>query len=623
VPTTLPPELGHYRILRQIGAGGMGTVYLADDTQLNCRVAIKVPHFREEDGNEPIERFYREARMAQTIHHPYICPVYDVGETSGFHYLTMPFIEGTPLNRLIGPKHEWSQRRAAELIRRVAMALEALHQRQVIHRDLKPHNIMVRGNDEPMLMDFGLARSLKAGQQRLTSTGETLGTPAYMSPEQITADPNALCPGTDVYSLGIILYEVLTGRPPFSADNLWNLFNQILSAPPPSPTTRRKDLDGDLDAVCLKALAKKPEERYASMAALAQALNAYLNRAAARAPEPVASSAPAPPPQPRPPVSWPTPPALVIPPPHLHGDVVAPCPHCSCRLKLAASLWGHKARCPQCKAILRVPDDLDIPDTLTDLKKPAGETPPSPSPVRRHPARELVNPVGMKFVWVPPGTFAMGSPPAEEGRSENELPHRVTLTRGYFLGACPVTQGQWMAVMGHNPSRFRGENRPVEGISWEDADEFCKKLSKLDGKTYRLPTEAEWEYACRAGTTTPFSFGPTLSTEQANFDGTYIYNGGKKGVYRKTTTPVGLFPPNGWGLGDLHGNVWEWCADWYGEYPDHDVTDPCGPESGEDRVLRGESWVYGPRGARSACRSRNAPTCTGPDFSCRVCFTSD
>src|SRR5262249_11255020 len=156
-----------------------------------------------------------------------------------------------------------------------------------------------------------------------------------------------------------------------------------------------------------------------------------------------------------------------------------------------------------------------------------------------------------------------------------------------FLGACPVTQAQWQAVMGYNLSRFKGENRPVDGVSWEDCQEFCMKLSKLEGKVYRLPTEAEWEFACRAGTTTPFATGPTISTDHANFDGTYIYEGGKKGVYRKATTPVGSFPPNAWGLCDMHGNVWEWCSDLYGPYPDGDITDPIGPATGEDRVLRG------------------------------------
>jgi formylglycine-generating enzyme required for sulfatase activity len=233
----------------------------------------------------------------------------------------------------------------------------------------------------------------------------------------------------------------------------------------------------------------------------------------------------------------------------------------------------------------------------------------------------------MRFVWIAPGTFLMGSPPTEKDRGNDETLHQVTLTHGFFLGVCPVTQAQWLAVMGRNPSRRNtrasgpGANCPVENVSWEDCEEFCKKLSKLDGKVYRLPTEAEWEFACRAGTTTPFCTGPTISTDQANYDGNWTYDGGKKGVYRKATTPVGSFPPNAWGLVDMHGNVWEWCADWYGEYPDG-VFDPLGPAFGEERVLRGGSWVYGPRGARSACRERHAPTFTTPDAGCRVCFTS-
>jgi formylglycine-generating enzyme required for sulfatase activity len=650
VPTTLPPELGHYRILRQIGAGGMGTVYLAEDTQLNRRVAIKVPHFREDEGPEGVKRFYQEAELARTIHHPYICPVYDVGEAAGFHYLTMPFIEGTPLNKLIGPKHEWMQRRAAELVRRVALALESLHKLQVIHRDLKPHNIMVCANDEPMLMDFGLARSLKAGQQRLTSTGETLGTPAYMSPEQITADPDALCPATDVYSLGVILYEIVTGRTPFHADNLWSLFNEILNTPPPPPRTHRPDLADELDAICSKALAKVPEKRFPSMAELALALSGYLNRSAQRKEEPPAPAPPPPsqadhryetrqrkeePPAPPPPpplvsppprrpaftaprrVTVPSPPPSGTTPPQPLGDIISPCPKCGRKLKLPAALWGRKARCPQCQAILRVPEDVVVPETLADVHKPS-DTSPTPRPVR-----ELMNPLGMRFLWMAPGTFLMGSPPQEMERSSDETLHRVTLTRGFFLCAYPVTQTQWQAIMGRNPSRSRGDNRPVENVSWEDCEEFCRKLSELEGKVYRLPTEAEWEYACRAGTTTPFCTGPTISTNQANYDGNWIYGEGKKGVYRKATTPVDSFPPNGWGLFDMHGNVWEWCSDWYAEYLDGDVTDPQGPASGTERVLRGGSWVYGPRGARSACRERHSPTFKAHDAGCRVCFTSD
>ena len=145
--------------------------------------------------------------------------------------------------------------------------------------------------------------------------------------------------------------------------------------------------------------------------------------------------------------------------------------------------------------------------------------------------------------------------------------------------------------MGTNHSDFKGEkNLPVEQVEWDGCQEFAKKLRDKDKKPYRLPTEAEWEYACRAGTTTPFYFGDTISTDQANYDGNHVYGNGKKGVYREKTTPVGSFPANAWGLHDMHGNVWQWCQDWYGDYPQNDVVDPQGPEKGKLRVLRGGSW---------------------------------
>src|SRR5262249_26689915 len=158
----------------------------------------------------------------------------------------------------------------------------------------------------------------------------------------------------------------------------------------------------------------------------------------------------------------------------------------------------------------------------------------------------------------------------EEGRSDDEVQHRVTLTGGFFLGVHQVTQAQWQMVMGSKPSRFKGENLPVERVSWDDCQEFCKRLAERDGKRYRLPTEAEWGYACRAGTATPFPFGETISPDQANYGGYYTYGKGKEGVYRQKTTPVGSFPANAWGLFDMHGNVYEWCEDWYGPYQSED-----------------------------------------------------
>jgi len=230
----------------------------------------------------------------------------------------------------------------------------------------------------------------------------------------------------------------------------------------------------------------------------------------------------------------------------------------------------------------------------------------------------------MKFAWIPPGTFLMGSPANEPERSDDETQHGVTLTKGFHLGVHQVTQAQWQAVMGANPSNFKGENNlPVEQVSWDDCVAFCEALGKKDGRTYRLPTEAEWEYACRAGTTTPFHFGDTISVNQSNYDGNYTYSNGKKGVYRQKMTPVGSFPANAWGLFDMHGNVWEWCADWFGPYPEGELKDPQGFIGGEARVLRGGSWSFNPRFCRSACRYWRAPGSRDYDLGCRVALCLD
>jgi RNA polymerase sigma factor (sigma-70 family) len=250
-----------------------------------------------------------------------------------------------------------------------------------------------------------------------------------------------------------------------------------------------------------------------------------------------------------------------------------------------------------------------------------------PAPLKKEPPRHLTNDLGMKFVWIPPGKFTMGSPKGELLREflwGDETQHKVTLTRGFYMSVYPVTQEEWQNVMGKNPSRFKGEkNLPVEMVTWDDCQEFIKKLRKKDkdGKAYRLPTEAEWEYACRAGTTTPFHFGETISTEQANYDGNSVYGNGKKGVFRKKTTPVGTFPGNAWGLHDMHGNVWQWCQDWYDRYPKDDVTDPQGPKKGMWRVMRGGSWNERPEWSRSARRQWHQPDFDGDDCGLRVCFS--
>jgi uncharacterized protein (TIGR02996 family) len=220
---------------------------------------------------------------------------------------------------------------------------------------------------------------------------------------------------------------------------------------------------------------------------------------------------------------------------------------------------------------------------------------------------DLSGGVEMVFSWVPPGSFLMGSPPKEEERSKDEVQHRVTLTRGFWMGVTPVTQAQWQALMGSNPSHFQGPYRPVECVSWEDCQAFCQKLIGQDGESYVLPTEAQWEYACRTGTTTPFHFGPALSSDRANYRGNYPYGQGSWGLDRQETTPVGSFPPNAWGLVDLHGNVWEWCQGSYGPYPSSDVIDPEDSKRRDRRLARGGSWHSTPGMCRAAHRTWNLP----------------
>jgi formylglycine-generating enzyme required for sulfatase activity len=201
----------------------------------------------------------------------------------------------------------------------------------------------------------------------------------------------------------------------------------------------------------------------------------------------------------------------------------------------------------------------------------------------------------------------MGSPESEAGRENDEIQHEVTISKAFYLGAYEVTQAQWKAVMGSDPSEFKGDDNPVEMVSWDDAMEFCRRLSGRTGRRFRLPTEAEWEYACRAGTTTPFHTGETITTDQANYNGKYTYGGGREGVYREKTMPVGSFPANAWGLHDMHGNVFEWCLDWFGVYDGTKTQDPQGASSGAGRVVRGGSWANNPRYCRSAIRGRGEP----------------
>ncbi|MBC7816240.1 MAG: protein kinase [Planctomycetaceae bacterium] len=275
---TVPEQFGRYRIERELGRGGMGVVYLAHDGQLDRRVALKIPFFRDDDDDAgAVERFYREARAMATVQHANLCPVFDVGQFERWHFLTMAFIDGQPLSKRLKEAGTLAAIQAVTLLRKVAMAVQKAHEAGIVHRDLKPSNIMLTSDHEPIIMDFGLARRRKAGEAELTQSGAVFGSPAYMAPEQVEARHHEIGPATDVYALGIILYQLVTGHRPFEGSAA-SIFGQIVSRPPAPPSSLRPDLPPDMDFICLKAIAKSPSQRHASAEAFADDLAQFLAR---------------------------------------------------------------------------------------------------------------------------------------------------------------------------------------------------------------------------------------------------------------------------------------------------------------------------------------------------------
>jgi WD40 repeat protein/formylglycine-generating enzyme required for sulfatase activity len=395
-----------------------------------------------------------------------------------------------------------------------------------------------------------------------------------MPPEQVSGDVEHMGPACDIYALGVILYELLTGRLPFQGAPM-QVLCQVLTDTPPPPSAHRPHLDEGLEAVCLKAMAKKPDDRFALMADFAAALARYSQF---RDERPL----------------W---------------------------KRLPRWAWAAGGTA----ALLVVAIVL-----LIGLMGPR-QAPTDSQPAESGPVAEtiLTNSIGMKLVPIPAGKFLMGAMAGELGANPHESPrHRVAITRPFHMGACEVTQAQFAQVMGFNPSFFtasaRGgekvagldtSNFPVECVSWGEAVDFCRKLSELPaevaaGRAYRLPTEAEWEYACRVGTETAFSTGGTLSAKQANINGWFRYGTSERGPNLARTTAVGSFPPNDLGLFDMHGNVWEWCHDWYdgNYYSKSPADDPAGPDKGELRIMRGGGWFHinAPPGVDQRCAHRGA-----------------
>lgn len=277
VAEVMPRRIGRYEVECRLGHGGMGTVYLAADTQLDRLVALKVPRRDRMADPKAVERFFREAKAAARVQHPDICKVHDVGTADGILYLAMEYVEGTPLSAFTKTGQLLGNRQIARLIRGVALAMHQAHLQGVIHRDLKPSNLMLTADWRAVVMDFGVAMHHSWEDSRLTQSGMIVGTPAYMAPEQIDSDLGPLTCRTDIYALGVILYELLAGRLPFTGD-VGVVLAKILTAEVVPPHECRSNVDARLEAICRKAMARPPAYRFESMEQFAAALATYLKQ---------------------------------------------------------------------------------------------------------------------------------------------------------------------------------------------------------------------------------------------------------------------------------------------------------------------------------------------------------
>ncbi len=567
-PHTLQPgtSFGRYRIVRFLGRGGMGEVYegLQEDLQLSYALKLIPSDLASRKGF--LDRFRQEARVMARLEHPHVMRVDDFGQTNGRYWMRMPLVEGVAdgharrvsleaLSMAAGGRlNQWL---VARILSQVLDALVYAHGLHVIHRDLKPANILLEGEDLPSVRvrigDFGLVRLV--GEEWLMSrTLESVTLSSSLGGLPTVGEAGD--EGTSTRALlGTYAYMSPEQKRGEAVDQRSDLYAVGLMAfrlltgrwePGFKPPSRiEPSLDSGWDAFVMGAAEEAREDRFASAAEMLEVLQ-----------------------------------------------------------KLAATLKPSHAVCEETE-----PPEVGVEDTEPEGREDIG------SPAKGIPARPEGQPVpisetdegfrnslGMEFVYISPGTFLMGSPEGEPGRRRNETQHEVKLTTGFYLQTTPVTQGVWEQVMGDNPAHFMdgGADCPVECVSWHDVQAFIETLNHMErAPRYRLPTEAEWEYACRAGSKSAYCYGddPAVLSDYAWFDANA----------RKRTHTVAGRRPNAWGLHDMHGNVWEWCADWHGPYPSEPVIGPTGPRDGVSRVVRGGSWNQGPFRLRCADRSRDAP----------------
>lgn len=590
--STLQPgntlQNGKYEIQRVLGQGGFGVTYLALQQGLNRIVAIK-EFFMEnfcvrnadthhvtiatEGSRELVERyrnkFLKEARNIAKLEHPNIVSIIDVFEENSTAYYVMKYAQNGSLDDKVKREGHLSEAEATRYILKIANALRFVHQHKMTHLDVKPANILLSDNDEPWLIDFGLSKQYDTETGEQTSSTPLGYSPGYAPIEQYMAGgAGTFSPESDIYSLGATFYKLLTGNTPPDASTIANdglpvqelkekgVSQQTIYAIFQAMEPLRKDRLHDMDSFIKLLTEEQAPNKPAKEQAKAARTELYHE---GEAMEEVAGT---PPPKPRPKQS--------------HTPVLGKKRTNWAGLGVALSV-----------IVLIVGTVFMLNDQSQRNEVWTNET-----------MTFEANGVSFTMIHVEGGTFTMGATSEmTEPSSDEEPTHQVTLS-SYYIGETEVTQALWKAVMGSNPSWFKGDNLPVEKVSWNDCQTFISKLNALTGKNFRLPTEAEWEFAARGGNQSRH----TQYSGSSRIDDVAWYYGNSN----DKTHPVKTKQPNELGIYDMSGNVDEWCQDWYDSYSSDAQTDPTGAGSGSLRVGRGGSWWGPPRACRSSYRNHGA-----------------
>jgi formylglycine-generating enzyme required for sulfatase activity len=567
---------GRYRALKLLGQGGFGKTFKAVDEDQPRQPLCVIKQFAF-SNNHPETRqialklFYEEAQHLEALgKHDQIPELLAYFDVEGQPYLVQQFIDGQDLEQELATAGTFNQAKICELLESLLPVLDFIHHQSppVIHRDIKPANIIRRRSDGGLvLVDFCAAK--QATQSMLAQTGTAIGSAEFAAPEQARRKPVF---ASDIYSLGVTCIYLLTQVSPF------DLFDMNQDAWVWRDYLVNNQVDEKLGKVLDKMIANVLPQRYQSAADILVALGQ----------KPDTLSAPST----RNPISFRSP---VVEPTKNYQS--APRILGTQKLKFEAaqldittkieistknSFFGDKKE-------VEVEKQVTVHKPLVKITKVPGEA--------EYITENLGKGIKLEMIYIPGGSFMIG---------DSEKPIHRTIAP-FYMGRYAITQHQYHAIMGNNPSRFIGYNCPVESVPWVQAMSFCQELCKSTGKQYTLPSESQWEYACRAGTTTPFYFGEAIVPDLVNYNGNYSYGKAPKGQYRERTTEVGSFPPNAFGLSDMHGNVWEWCLDtWHENYNDAPSDGSSWVNKDNDyRVLRGGSWNSNADICRSAYRSRS------------------